>query len=374
MPVPRALVPRGGRRYKRSDRDQVPPMRRDQCVEAPEPSIRAPRASIENGQLLTWLYIPQPFLPSTALHSVLDMEAWSSASISQNPDTALFVSSSGKPMLLPPSWQGWKTRRWIVLLYGTTLSPSMAARGVAAFISSLPAIPASHSRRRAVGRARPTRAISGRMSGASSARRSLNGSFLKTCSATSIWDFPKSAESYESWAIASKRACSRRLRRALRIGVSASSCWPTPTASNNGNRVEIEIGAAGLSFEIPKGMIGQQKGPKEASKVWTLMWLTMQAAGFRPGKRREATFLSSHPLRVTLRLGTHASADTLHYNPRFTEWMMGWPIGWTSSGQQVTGYAAWLRRSRSELSRLISDFEASGTGGGELAPAPYRTA
>nr|WP_245913711.1 hypothetical protein [Caenispirillum bisanense] len=41
-------------------------------------------------------------------------------------------------------------------------------------------------------------------------------------------------------------------------------------------------------------------------------------------------------------------------NPRFCEWLLGWPTGWTNCALPVTGFARWLERSRTELSRLIS--------------------
>lgn len=57
----------------------------------------------------------------------------------------LCVTSSGKPIVRPLSWPGWKTRPWIQLLYGTTSKPSMANRGAESWISSLRATRASHS-------------------------------------------------------------------------------------------------------------------------------------------------------------------------------------------------------------------------------------
>jgi hypothetical protein len=41
-------------------------------------------------------------------------------------------------------------------------------------------------------------------------------------------------------------------------------------------------------------------------------------------------------------------------NPAFTDWVMGWPIGWTDCTQPVTEFALWLRRSRGALSELAS--------------------
>ncbi len=66
-----------------------------------------------------WLYVP-------------GAEDLSSGSVSPlEAPTAPSVTSSGKPMQ-PQSWsRAWRKGGWIRLLSGTTLPPSMAARGVA---------------------------------------------------------------------------------------------------------------------------------------------------------------------------------------------------------------------------------------------------
>jgi hypothetical protein len=49
------------------------------------------------------------------------------------------------------------------------------------------------------------------------------------------------------------------------------------------------------------------------------------------------------------------SSDTRRtLNPRFVEWMHGWPVGLTSCELRVTGFQAWLLRSRGELSKILS--------------------
>ena len=87
-----------------------------------------------------------------------------------------------------------------------------------------------------------------------------------------------------------------------------------------------------------------------AARTWTKLWLAMRALGWRP----MALPLSSHPVRVSFNGGTGSYIAGLISNPRFFELIMGWPIGWTAPGEPVTGFAAWLRRSRIELSRMIS--------------------
>lgn len=87
-----------------------------------------------------------------------------------------------------------------------------------------------------------------------------------------------------------------------------------------------------------------------AARTWTHLWMVMRALGWAPITTRP----SSHRLRVSFRTGAGSSIGGLISNPRFFEHVMGWPIGWTASGEPVTGFAAWLRRSRIALSGLTS--------------------
>ncbi|MFK9372502.1 hypothetical protein ACJEJU_24050, partial [Escherichia coli] len=57
---------------------------------------------------------------------------------------------------------------------------------------------------------------------------------------------------------------------------------------------------------------------------------------------------------MSFKFGTGSYIADLISNPRFFEHVMGWPIGWSAPGEPVTGYAVWLQRSRTALSRLIS--------------------
>lgn len=102
-------------------------------------------------------------------------------------------------------------------------------------------------------------------------------------------------------------------------------------------------------FYTAEGSSGQYS-LSNAARTWTKLWLTMKALGWRP----MPSPLSSLPVRVSFNPGTGSYIAGLISNPRFFELTMGWPIGWTAPGEQVTGFAAWLQRSRIELSRLIS--------------------
>ena len=79
-----------------------------------------------------WLHVPREALSASAPES--------EGSISGSPEPvewSLWCTSSGKPLLQPSSWPGWKKRSWRTLLSGTTCAPSTLARGVDWWISSL---------------------------------------------------------------------------------------------------------------------------------------------------------------------------------------------------------------------------------------------
>jgi hypothetical protein len=109
-------------------------------------------------------------------------------------------------------------------------------------------------------------------------------------------------------------------------------------------------------LEIAEGSCGQY-AVNTASRCWTLMWLAMRSLGWRPA----APTSRSLPLvRLSFKHGKHSSLNGLISNPRFYEHLMGWPIGWTDSEVPVTEFAAWLRQSRGQLSRLLSPPISSG--------------
>lgn len=87
-----------------------------------------------------------------------------------------------------------------------------------------------------------------------------------------------------------------------------------------------------------------------AARAWTKLWLAMRSLGWRP----IATYPSSLPVRVSFKFGKGSFLGDLICNPRFFEHTMGWPIGWTGPEEEVTGFAAWKQRSRTELCRLLS--------------------
>lgn len=290
-----------------------------------------------------WLFVPPAFMDSP---SVPEQAGSNSVCIPQHLATELFATSSGTHTLRPLSWPGWTTRPWIRRLSGLMCAPSTAARGVAAWISSLRATRASRSASRAGDSARPIPGISGPTWPGSSEKSARSGSSPKTSLATYLWDSERSPEALKAWATALQRACSAREKSAQATTGADSSFWPTPTVAwfkyDNG----VTVGAGRLKFEATG-----QRSIVGTAAAWTLFWELLHSTVGPELVRTLAICPSSHPAQLTLRPGPTCSCATLGSNPRFLEMLMGWPDGWTDSASPVTGFARWLRRSRSALSR-----------------------
>ena len=308
-----------------------------------------------------WTYVPTSNLSTTtseASPSAPVTAASTSACTSPNPDIALWLSSNGKATLRPLSWPGWKTRPWLKRLSGTISEPSMVKRGAAAFISSLPAIRASHSATRASEAGTRIRVTFGPRSPASSTRCDPNGSGARTSKATCPWASPTSPQAYAAWATRQRQACSQREKLAQATGVAASSSWPTPTRSDGGYVPDLILNQGTVRLATPADIpdhSGGQYALNESARAWTTLWLTMKAMGWSAAA---TSYQSSPQVRVTFKSGNGSFHSTLAPNPQFYELVMGWPTGWTAPEAPVTAFAAWLHRSRGQFSSLLTSWKA----------------
>lgn len=290
-----------------------------------------------------WLFVPPNDLRTFVVSAFAPVsEASILAYTLQNPDTELWVMSSETVSPRPASWRGWQTRPWSRLLFGTTCDLLTADRGAAAFISSLPVIPASPSRSRGIVRERVTPDTCGRKSPGLCGKSDPNGAFLKTSSGICPLVSTTSAASFKAWATGLQRASYQRRKSAGRTSASGCSFWPTPTFKGSGNRACIRLSPdKGLEFKNDLNQVGSQLGLWNAAKAWALLWDMLQAVGWTPSRPR-----SSHLCRVILLNGERHSDGRLSSNPAFSDWMMGWPPGWTDPLRPVTGWSLWLQRAR----------------------------
>lgn len=86
----------------------------------------------------------------------------------------------------------------------------------------------------------------------------------------------------------------------------------------------------------------------------------------RSGQRSDELLLNGQAEALSLFLTPHLDPETTppgatsltptakRLSPRFVEWLMGWPDGWTGYEPVGTEFTRWLARSRFELSQLAS--------------------
>lgn len=339
---------------------------------------------------MTWLYVPGTASSFVQASGDLDL-----ACPSLSPSIAPSLTWRGK--LMPPVSlsRAWKRATWMRRLSGLTLLPSTAYRGVAEFISSLPAIHASPIASPGNGAAQTMTASSSTKFCASSMSAGLFVSSGRTSRGMRTGNSPLSSAHWKQWVTALRLELSerRRLVRATfgngssswptvtvasrRINESpspgaaerptldiAAETWPTPTAVNrvrdeetmakcaafrkrnaNQNTVPLYLEEVALNWMTPLVADAGQK-ITHASHQKSLM---VQAE--RDFQVLQALALTDYSLpdRPTPS-GPKSSATRRRLNPRFVEWLMGWPIGWTSLEHAETGLSAWLLRMRGELS------------------------
>lgn len=225
------------------------------------------------------------------------------------------------------------------------------------------------------------------------------------------WASNKSTMTYKDWVTKLRQACSQRKKSVLRIAVSGSLSWPTvmmadatvaETITPNDRYVQTKngilrryiksghncsLGLARTARLWPTVVVSESKGismkdalagnPKsrlrEEALIWGTInnWRTPNASDAEGGvmeirtgtsariKLRDhsvhvANCLCGHPDQMTLMTG-EISQRTL--NPRFTEWLMGWPTGWTELEPAVTAWCLWWRRMRLQFLRLTLNLQ-----------------
>lgn len=192
----------------------------------PPPPRRRPLPPPGDG--VVWLYVPtSPCVPESA--------ALTSDSTSPPLPPGSFALWRGKP-LQPQSWRRvCKTAPWTRLLFGAISDPSTADRGVAAWIASLPATPASRSAWPGSELGLTTPATSGPMSPGSSERYAPRTPFLRTSEDTFRLDSPTCLPTLPTSGSMRSGSCWERTRWVPRTSETGCSSWPTPDAGALGD-------------------------------------------------------------------------------------------------------------------------------------------
>lgn len=123
--------------------------------------------------------------------------------------------------------------------------------------------------------------------------------------------------------------------------------WPTPRCQEPGSSSE-----------------GYGKGLKETVQNWRTPNATDGEGGlmeWQDGKAAKLKLRDHSVHAMVCQLGhqdpmntTSGRQSQLTLNPLFTEWLMGWPIGWTEFEPVATAWSRWWQRMRSEFFALIA--------------------
>ncbi len=295
------------------------------------------------------------------------------------------VMSKSKP-LRAKSWQAvWKRRDWIKRLFGRILKPSMASHGVEVWIASLADIPASHLALLEKSSEIKTQDTSGQKSNDSSQKSNHQSASSKMSEGIYDLDLKKSQMTYDNWVIKLRQACLQRQKLVLHIKGRDYLSWPTVVSSDatvgaiispndiykqtsTGSLRKInrngKDGSLGLSRTVkiwPTVRTSSANGasskeveagnPKQRLEVMTANWATPTARDWKDNASADVptNSLLGRQAPRTMKDGTESQ---MTLNPRFTEWLMGWPIGWTESELAETEWFRWLQLMRGELLRM----------------------
>lgn len=301
---------------------------------------------------------------------------------------ALSLTWRGKDQ--PP--QSWcrllKRERWTQLLSGLTYEPSIAECFVDMWMESLVATHAKERVSPGCNEELPTPDGCGPRSPALCEILSQLGASSRTSPTTSIKDSASSDQTWKRWATELRRRYSLRKKSGRRTGGSACSSsrwltphgmvgvdhtghvgaggeldqqvrqWATPNVPNGGRVMNAEDVAA-------KGMTARGKRQVDLGSQ-TRQWSTPRASPTtRDGKdggspsevtptnsllgRQAPRSMTSGPQSLPLPAGWTGSR--LYLNPRFVEWLMGWPDGWTACAPAEM--ALYLYRQRMQLVCLL---------------------
>ena len=329
------------------------------------------------------------------MESSLDL-SWQSQLLEQS------VMSKSKPLRVK-SWQAaWKRRDWIKRLFGRILKPSTANLGVESWIASLADIPASRLVLLGKSSEIKTQDTSGQKSNDSSKKSSHQFASSKMSEGIYDLDLKKSQMTYGNWVIKLRRACLQRQKSVLHIKGKGSSFWPTATVSDaamqkarspekmirkDGRNVlrtpslaetilqptdfpyskeDLKNQQHGLPYQLCKRLWPTVRtssangasskeveagNPKQRLEVMTANWATPTARDWKDNASADVptNSLLGRQAPRTMKDGIESQ---MTLNPRFTEWLMGWPIGWTESELVATEWFRWLQLMRGELLRM----------------------
>ena len=183
-------------------------------------------------------------------------------------------------------------------------------------------------------------------------------------------------ETFAIWVTRLKLDSLRRLKLGRHINGSGSSSWPTPNVPNGGRRMTPEdiankgatakgkrqVGLENVARQWPTPRTSDQYGPGQHGeggpdlRTKADMWATPTSRdhkdGASPSEKVATNSLLGRQAPRTPMPGQQSSNESLTLNPRFVEWLMGFPIGWTDlQPLAMPSYLRWLQQHGDNLER-----------------------
>lgn len=253
-------------------------------------------------------------------------------------DSALEAAESsltwrGKPTPAKSWYRAWKKATWMQRLFGRMSLPSMDARFADWWTLSLAGsrVRTSPSPENAPG-SPEHEAASGSSTFELSPRFSLDWSSLKTSRHSAQADSKSSSPILPRSGTMRSGVLSERPMLARHITEIASSFWPTITvtdASRGQQKREYKATAthhAGTTLTDAAVRLWPTTTAHDAKDTGAPTEFERNSPGLTATGLLHRTQTSGEPL----------SPRDRTLNPRFVEWLMGWPIGWTDCDSQVT--------------------------------------
>lgn len=260
-----------------------------------------------------------------------------------------------------------KTVDWMMPLYGLTLKPLMATRGVEKWIASLADTHVSRGQSQDGNSEQKTQDIYSRTFPTSPETSSQNGASLKTSATTSIWDSEKSNRNWKAWTTKLRQDSLQRRKLAQRISENDYLSWRTPDASMGNRGAKSQA-----SFKD-----SLKNGTHAINLNDQVMWSTPLSRDWK-GLHGENSYQSKSGIvfdsleffrhRQNHQNGNQSSESHQDFrprlNPNFAEWLMGWMPGWTYPHSPIpeTGYTpsemeSYLYSLRSRLEFLWTNYQ-----------------
>lgn len=258
-----------------------------------------------------WIVVPStfcPFAPEPGDSTLAS--AWRSKMLGQ--------SATLKMKLTPAkSWlRAWKTKPWIQRLFGRIYAHSMARRGIELWIASLAESHASHTALPENVWVKPILETFGLTPKELSRKCPHSAYSLRTSQGCFLPEEPKlSMKSWTEWTSGLKQdyLVRKKLAGPAKARGYSGSLWRRPVAALGYKTFLFDGTGANLAGQAIMWMVGYRFSRQDVMpKNWIL-------------------------------------------NPRFTEWMLGWPLGWTTikTAFALPEMVLYQRRLHSHLLRLL---------------------